>query len=137
LTSTEITSGRPEIRVGLIDGPVTVNHQGLNALNIHEVSASTPIACFWTGSAACIHGTFVAGILKAIRAGTAPAIAPNCTLLVRPVFSEGAAVKEQMPSAAPEELAAAMVETIKRKEESPCKANHVGYRRDLWFFYFL
>ena len=39
----EMTSGRPEIRVGLIDGPVTVNHQGLNALNIHEVNPNSPI----------------------------------------------------------------------------------------------
>jgi hypothetical protein len=70
---------------------------------------------FWTGSAACIHGTFVAAILKAIREGTAHAIAPICTLLVRPFFSEGAAVKEQMPSATPKELTAAMVETIKMK----------------------
>jgi hypothetical protein len=110
----EITSGRPEIRVGLIDGPVTVNHQGLNALNIYEVSPSSTIACFRTGSAACVHGTFVAGILKAIRGGAAPAIAPNCTLSCV-LFSEGAAVKEQMPSATPEELAAAMVETIRKK----------------------
>lgn len=113
----EMTLGRPEIRVGLIDGPVTANHQGLNALNIHEVRPSSPIACFRTGSAACIHGTFVAEVLKAIRGGTAPAIAPNCTLLVRPIFSEGAAIKEQMPSATPEELAAAMVKAVKKKSE--------------------
>ena len=41
-------------------------------------------------SAACVHGTFVAGILSAKRGSAAPAVCPDCTLLVNPVFSEAA-----------------------------------------------
>ncbi len=57
-------------------------------------------------------GIFVAGILSAKRNSTAPAICPNCTLLVRPIFAETAQENKQMPSATPEELATAIIESI-------------------------
>jgi len=59
-----------------------------------------------------MHGTFVAGILCAKRSSAAPAICPGCTLLVRPIFSETPAANESIPSATPEELAAAIIECI-------------------------
>jgi subtilisin family serine protease len=106
----ELTSGRPEIVVGLIDGPIVMNHPDLAGENIREVPGKSG-ACAQASSVACMHGTFVAGILSAKRNSTAPAICPNCTLLVRPIFSE-TAQNGQMPSATPEELAAAIIETI-------------------------
>jgi subtilisin family serine protease len=65
-----------------------------------------------TNSTACLHGTFIAGILSAKRNSTAPALCPNCTLLVRPIFAEAISGCEQMPSATPHELAAAIIECI-------------------------
>jgi subtilisin family serine protease len=42
----------------------------------------------------------------------APAICPNCRILVRPIFAEGAEGGERLPSATPAELAAAIVDCI-------------------------
>lgn len=69
-------------------------------------------ACVQNSSTACMHGTFIAGILCAKRGSAAPAICPSCTLLVRPIFSEITSVDAQMPSTTPEKLAAAIIETI-------------------------
>jgi subtilisin family serine protease len=105
------TSGRPEIVVALIDGPVALSHPELSGPNIREISAGAGV-CGRSSSVACRHGTFVAGILAAKRGSPAPAICPNCTLLVRPIFPETTPNKGAVPSASPEELAIAIVETI-------------------------
>lgn len=63
-------------------------------------------------SAACLHGTFVAGILVAKRGSIAPAICPGCTLLVRPIFAESSSTNGDMPSATPEELASAIIDSV-------------------------
>jgi subtilisin family serine protease len=106
------TSGRAEIAVGLIDGPVAINHPDLTSENIREIPGKLSGTCAQASSAACLHGTFVAGILCGKRNSVAPAICPNCTLLVRPIFAEATFKNGQMPSATPEELAAAIIETI-------------------------
>lgn len=108
----EATSGRREIMVGLIDGPVLMNHPDLVGENIREVPGRLGGSCARATSAACMHGTFVAGILCGKRGSVAPAICPNCTLLVRPIFAETVSGNGQMPSATPEELASAIIETI-------------------------
>jgi subtilisin family serine protease len=107
----ELTAGRPEILVGLIDGPVAISHFDLAGENIRE-GPGAAAACAQATSAACLHGTFVAGILCARRGSAAPAIYPSCTLLVRPVFAETVPGNVEQPSAAPEELAAAILESI-------------------------
>lgn len=61
---------------------------------------------------ACRHGTFVAGILCAKRGSPAPAICPDCTFLIRPVFSELVRANGANPSATPAELAAAILDCI-------------------------
>lgn len=109
----ERTSGKPEIVVGLLDGPVATNHPALERVHIREIPGSIRGACTQTRSVACLHGTFVAGILCAKRSADAPAICPNCTLLVRPIFAETHVGSLQMPSATPEELAAAIRDSIK------------------------
>lgn len=109
----ERTSGQPEIVVGLIDGPVAINHSDLASENIRELPGSAQGPCTDANSVACVHGTFVAGILCAKRGSVAPAICPNCTLLVRPIFLETSRGSEQMPSTTPEELATAIIESIK------------------------
>jgi subtilisin family serine protease len=106
------TSGRAEIKIGLIDGPVALDHPDLAAHNIHRVPGKQSGACSTANSIACLHGTFVAGILMAKRGSAAPAICPGCTLLVRPIFAETASAQGDMPSAKPEELAQAIAETV-------------------------
>jgi hypothetical protein len=59
-----------------------------------------------------MHGTFVAGILCARRDSIAPAICPGCTLIVRPIFSEDKNGIGKMPSATPEEVAVAVIDTV-------------------------
>jgi subtilisin family serine protease len=108
----DLTSGRTEVIVGLIDGPVAINHPELAGENIREIPGGLRGTCVRANSAACIHGTFVAGILCAKRNSPAPAICPNCTLLVRPIFAETEAVNGTMPSATPEELATAIIDCI-------------------------
>ena len=108
----ERTRGTPEIKIGLVDGPVAIDHPDLTRDNIQEVSRVTAGTCIVPTSAACRHGTFVAGILLAKRGSPAPAICPGCTLLVRSIFPETNSGNGHMPSATPQELASAIVETI-------------------------
>lgn len=106
------TTGRPEMIIGLIDGPVAVDHPELAGPHIREIHGNGSGSCTQTKSLACLHGTFVAGILSAKRGSSAPAICPDCTLLIRPVFTEAAAGNTQMPGATPQELAAAIIECV-------------------------
>jgi len=108
----QLSSGTPEIVIGLIDGPVTTNHPDLSTSSIREVDGRMRGACASASSLACGHGTFVAGILSARRESVAPAICPGCTLLVRPIFTETTNGDRRMPSASPEELATAILECL-------------------------
>jgi subtilisin family serine protease len=108
----ERTSGSLEMKIGLIDGPVVTQHPDLVGEHIREIPGNNGATCAQANSAACLHGTFVAGILIARRNSSAPAICPNCTLLIRPIFAEKTTGSEQMPSATPQELAAAIIECI-------------------------
>lgn len=74
------TSGRPEIVIGLIDGPVAISHPGLAGDHIREIPGNRDCTCAQANSTGCVHGTFVAGILCAKRNSVAPAICPDCTL---------------------------------------------------------
>jgi subtilisin family serine protease len=108
----EVTSGRPEILIGLVDGPVATTHPDLVHARIRELPGTTGGRCVDESSAACRHGTFVAGILSARRSAAAPAICPDCTLVLRPIFSEQLSKDSLMPSATPEELAAAILDCV-------------------------
>jgi subtilisin family serine protease len=103
------SDGAPDVMIGLIDGPVLLDHPDLATENIREISAAGA-ACMSASSSACQHGTFVAGVLSAKRGASAPAICPGCTLLVRPIFGENQ--RELLPSAAPEALAAAILDCL-------------------------
>lgn len=116
----ELTAGRSEIVVGLIDGPVAIDHPDLVRQNIRETPGRPSGTCAQASSVACTHGTFVAGVLCAKRGSVAPAICPHCTLLVRPIFKEAPSEigymrsdsVEALPSTSPQELADAITETI-------------------------
>lgn len=106
------SSGSPEITVGVIDGPVLMSHPELAGRKVREIEGKTRAACSRSSSAACTHGTFVLGILAARRGSAAPAICPDCVLLIRPIFPEAVATNETAPSATPEELAEAVIDCV-------------------------
>ena len=108
----ELSSGSTETVIGLMDGPVAINHPDLAAESVRGIAGERGAGCAHSGSAACTHGTFTAGILSAKRGSPAPAICPGCTFLVHPIFKEGAPGNGALPSATPAELAEAIVECI-------------------------
>src|SRR4051812_8743896 len=98
-----LTSGDPGVVVGLLDGEVAFDHPDLAAGSVRRLGKSRE-----ANDAARRHGTFIAGILSARRGSPAPAIAPDCTLLVRSIFHEAGVGGEPSTDAA--ELADAIVE---------------------------
>jgi subtilisin family serine protease len=108
----ELTSGSAEIMIGLIDGPVALDHADLTTESIRALPGGRTGSCTRADSVACQHGTFIAGILIAKRSSVAPALCPGCKLLLRPLFAETTTGTEQMPSAMPEDLASALLECM-------------------------
>jgi subtilisin family serine protease len=105
----ERSSGSSKLTIGLIDGPVNTNHPELRQAKIKEISGDIPGSCMSKESIACMHGTFIAGMLVAKRGSPAPAICPACNLLVRPVFAETMQGNDPMPAATAKELSGAMM----------------------------
>jgi hypothetical protein len=108
----KLTSGIADVSIGLVDGPVVMNHPELTSQYVRQTPGNGSSACTQIKSIACLHGTFVAGILSAKRGSYAPAICPACTVLTRPIFAGAATGQSRLPSATPEELAAAVIECI-------------------------
>jgi subtilisin family serine protease len=105
----EHSQGSPEIAVALIDGPVVLTHPDLASATIREIPGNLKGSCTRSTAQACAHATFVAGILSSRRGSDAPAICPDCTLLLRPIFAE-TPEGEQMPMATPGQLAEAIID---------------------------
>jgi subtilisin family serine protease len=110
----EITAGAHYVKVGLIDGPIALNHPEFTVQNVRSLNQSARGQCDNPESFACTHGTHVAGLLNANRDGAVPGICPGCTLLVCPIFSEAADVAQNagVPIARVTNLAAALLEVI-------------------------
>jgi subtilisin family serine protease len=108
----ERNRGQPDMTIGLIDGPVARDHPGLATEMIWEIPGRPSRHCARADSAACMHGTFVAGILSGKRDSGAPAICPGCTLLVRPIFPETTSGNGQLPEATPRDLAVAILDCV-------------------------
>ena len=89
-----------------------MDHPDLASENIREIPGGSPGRCARVESPACGHGTFVAGILSGRRGSMAPAICPDCTLLVRPIFPEVTVGGDPLPDATPHELAAAIIDCV-------------------------
>ncbi len=106
------SAGSESVRIGLIDGPVWISSSHFHEKNIVPLPPLPRInGCSNIDSTACKHGTFVASILMGRRGTTVPAICPNCTLLVRPIFTEQSGSSE-MPIATASELADAIVDCV-------------------------
>lgn len=107
----QISSGSKEMAIGLIDGPVRIDHPDLYTESIRLLPAKTSGGCSNPDNLACRHGTSIAGILTGKRGGYAPSICPHCTLIVRPIFSE-TPVNGVTPTSSPTELALAIKDCI-------------------------
>jgi subtilisin family serine protease len=102
------TQGRPEIAVGMIDGPVQTDHPSLANATVRSLAPA--VACVSRGPA-CDHGTFIAGILVASRSSPTPGICPACTLALRPVFGDSAPIGDG-PSTSADDVAAAIAACV-------------------------
>jgi subtilisin family serine protease len=104
--------GVPETVIGLIDGPIALTHPDLAGARIRAVPGELAGTCARVSGAACRHGTLVAGMLVARRGSAIPGICPDCTLLVRAIFTETTSLNGDLPSATPEKLARAIVNCV-------------------------
>jgi len=106
----ERTAGSGEVKIGMIDGPVDTSHHDFRGARLTEAPGASA-ACREQGSPACVHGTFVAGMLAARRGSPAPALCPECPVVVRPIFCEAADLG-QCPAVTPGELASALRQAV-------------------------
>lgn len=107
-----LTEGRSDVVIGLIDGPIAIDHPDFSIERIRQLPQQHSANCNHKSSCACRHGTFVAGILAGKRNSSAPAICPGCTLLVRPIFVDGDDASCEKVGATAEELASALLDCI-------------------------
>lgn len=103
------TEGREEVAVALLDGPVSTTHPALTGTRVRPLVGPSDGGADKT-SAACRHGTFVAGLLSSSRDSAIPGICPGCPLLVRVIYGENGG--DALPSATPRELAEAITESV-------------------------
>ena len=106
------TSGDPRVKIAIVDGPLDTTHPALS-----HMRAMTPnnnsLFCNFRDSIACIHGTFVAGILGAKRGYAAPGMCPDCSFIVRQIFLEGTSRNGlDLPSTSAENLADAIIYVV-------------------------
>ncbi|MGD0702901.1 MAG: S8 family serine peptidase [Trebonia sp.] len=108
----EMTIGTPEVIVGLIDGPVLLDHPDLSGAAVRVLPGSRRAA----HAAEYGHGTFIAGMLFGRRGAAAPGICPGCSLVLRAIFPgdgrEAFTKGDGGPSASATELAAAVAECV-------------------------
>jgi subtilisin family serine protease len=101
----DISTGRSNLTIGLIDGYVDMSHPAFKNANIKYVNNYKGISNLNIYSNSCIHGTYIAGVLSGKRGLECPSISPSCQLIIRPIFfdEEPATMRE---------LRDAVVETI-------------------------
>lgn len=101
----ERSRGRPDVGIGVVDGPVALSHPALSAATTRGVGSDPGSSCTDSKSLACRHGTMVVGILRTI--------CPGCTYLLRRIFDESILQGETSPTATPDILADAIVDTVR------------------------
>jgi subtilisin family serine protease len=106
------SSGSHELRVAVIDGPASLDHPAFAGQRVFEIDTGLKSACQSQTNIACFHGTAVIGVMAAKRGFGAPAICPDCSFLLRRIFVEGSEGSDLMPSATPEDLAAAIADSV-------------------------
>jgi subtilisin family serine protease len=112
-----LCTGDPRIIIGLIDGPVDFSHPALQGSKIRTIKDSQLAACKSASNVACSHGTFIAGILSSKRGLAAPAICPDCEVILNPIFQheirdDRTNNASSVLSTTSEELSNAIIDTI-------------------------
>ena len=79
----EVTRGRRDVIVCLIDRPVTKDHPGLAGARLCKLSDALYRTCMLPQRVACSHATFVVGMLFGRGQSEALSICPDSTLLTR------------------------------------------------------
>jgi len=102
----ELTEGRADVGIGLIDGEVAAQLSAFSAAGICTIGVTKPSTGIGRE-----HGTFVAAMLSASRSSVAPAISPGCSLVVRPVFDHSGRGSDP-PRASAETLGEAIFECV-------------------------
>jgi subtilisin family serine protease len=113
-----LTEGSKNISIGIIDGPVDLEHPALKNSKIRTVSGSQLESCKKSTSLACMHGTFISAILVGARNTESMGICPKCEIILRPIFNEDWRQEnnndniDHIPTSTPEELSNAIVEVV-------------------------
>lgn len=82
------TEGDPQIRIAVLDGPVDMGHTCFKGAGLKQVETLVSASAAAGGSASA-HGTHIASILFGQPESPVRGIAPACTGLILPVFSDG------------------------------------------------
>ncbi|MCW5966781.1 MAG: PatA/PatG family cyanobactin maturation protease [Bryobacterales bacterium] len=102
------TSGDPRVRVAVIDGEVDRRHPCFRGTNLIVRPLAQTTGCR-PESASCAHGTYVSSILFCNRnAGCLSGVAPGCTGIIIPVFSDHPRVRGQVQPCSQAELGRAI-----------------------------
>lgn len=102
----KLSSGNPNLIIGIIDGPIDLNHGAFDKSHFLQVRGSTQ--CDSIDDNACRHGTSISGILAAKRGVQALSVCPSCTFAIRPIFCE----KGKCAQPNINDLADAIIETV-------------------------
>ncbi|RAY11556.1 peptidase S8 [Actinomadura craniellae] len=97
------TTGDEQIRIAVIDGPVDRDHPVLAGANLSRLAGVWPEEGFAGAKAA--HGTAVASVIFGRHDGEVSGIAPNCSGLSIPAFSDRRSKTSQLEIARGIELA--------------------------------
>jgi len=84
----ELSSGSRKIVIGIIDGPIDFTHNDLQEAHIRTINKSQLSECQNVDSMSCLHGTFITGMLCSKRGSVAPAICPECDIIIHPLFKD-------------------------------------------------
>lgn len=109
----EMTEGLATVSIGLIDGPVQMDHPSLRHLRsrLNKLSTAT---CVTKSGYSCQHGTYIAGILFSERTSETPGLCPGCTPVFHQLFAETNSNERALPSASPQQLADAIHQCLDR-----------------------
>ncbi len=98
-------------KIGLIDGPVNSLHHDFDGIDITSIGKGKSSFCLSKDSPACVHGTFIAGILVARKGSLAPGVCLQMPLISRPLFCEASDLR-QCPIVTPNDLAKAVIDVV-------------------------
>lgn len=104
----KLSSGSPKVKIGIIDGPIDFTHPDFINSNFRAIHHSDWARCKNSTNLACKHGTLITGIMASRRGSPSPAICPNCTFIINPIFSEN----QEFPTCTPQALARTIIETV-------------------------